>query len=214
MTEESKIEESLCPEATADGKHEWHKYDMPPEQCEGKTHVCVLCGAEKTDLEAAKSEVKVMELQTIDQAKERGEHTEEFHEAQQKAHREAITDEKLSRFLYEVKVAYRRMLGEEVQTTWESVSDEVKQELKGEIFFVRETLSAPHSEDRNFAMHIHDKTFASRLKAGYRYGPIIDHAAREHPDMVTFGMLPEKQRIKLYLGRVLIRLTAGIQAGY
>jgi len=233
----------LCAESV-DGQHDWEKHALPPEQCEGKTHVCVRCGEEKTvawemspcpkaprsqegpkhnwvdDLCThcgAEKEIVVpntMDLQTVDEAKDKGEHTEEFHEQQQKAFKELVTDDRLAKFIYEVKTAYMRMVGEEVQTTWDTVSEQAKTELNQEIHFVRNTLSAPPEQDKVYAMHIHDKLFAARLAAGYRFGPIVNHEDREHPDMVTYGMLPEKQKLKLFLARVLVRLTAGIQAGY
>ncbi len=203
-------EEKLCTE-TVDGKHEWERHELPPEQCEGKTHVCLRCGEEKTEEDAPIPESRTMQLGTIEQAQERGEHIEGEYERRMK---ELVEDKEIVHFLYDVQCAYKRMIGEEVKTTWETLDDSLKDTIYQEIQFVVNTLSAPPSEDRNYAMALNDQYFAARLKAGYRYGPVIDHEERTHPDMVTFTMLPEKQRIKLYFGRVLVRLLAGIRRGY
>jgi hypothetical protein len=63
------------------------------------------------------------------------------------------------------------------------------------------------------AARVHDAWVSQRMSAGWRYGPKRDDDRKEHPSLVSFGDLPERER-QLDRASVTATLSGMLALGY
>ena len=102
-----------------------------------------------------------------------------------------------ARVCHEVNRAYCAAIGDHSQPAWASAPEWQRESAaKG----VRFALGNPSDS--------HESWLAEKRQAGWKYGPVKDPEAREHPCFVPYDDLPIEQRVKDYLFLAVVRAMA------
>lgn len=106
------------------------------------------------------------------------------------------TVEQIARAAHEVNRAYCQALGDLSQPTWEEAPDwQRASAMDG----VRLHLSGDHGPEAS-----HANWMAQKEREGWVYGPTKDPAAKQHPCMVPFHLLPREQKAKDFIFRAVV----------
>ncbi|RBO54779.1 hypothetical protein DSD19_04590 [Rhodovulum sp. BSW8] len=98
-----------------------------------------------------------------------------------------VTDTLVARIAHEVNRAYCQHIGES-QPSWANAPEwMVESALAG----VRAHLDTARSPEESHALWMDHK-----LREGWKWGPVKDPAAKEHPCLVPYDHLPPEQRVK------------------
>lgn len=109
--------------------------------------------------------------------------------------------EQIARIAHETNRAYCATLGDGSQSAWSEAPDWQKESaLKGVQFH----LDAHAVGDVPSPAASHESWLADKEAAGWKYGPVKDTAAKEHPCYVPYKDLPVEQRLKDYLFRAVV----------
>lgn len=100
----------------------------------------------------------------------------------------------IARECHEMNKAYCEALGDLTQLSWEEAPEWQK---KSAIAGVKYRLANPESTPADN----HDNWLREKAADGWKYGPVKDVEAKEHPCFVAYDQLPVEQRVKDYLFR-------------
>ena len=104
--------------------------------------------------------------------------------------------EQIARAAHEVNRAYCQALGDLSQPAWEEAPDwQRASAMEG----VRLHLSGDHGPEAS-----HANWMAQKEREGWVYGPTKDPAAKQHPCMVPFHLLPREQKAKDFIFRAVV----------
>ena len=107
----------------------------------------------------------------------------------------------IARVVHEVNRSYCISLGDHTQTNWEDAPQWQKDSaLKG----VEMHLANPDATARDS----HISWMAEKQEQGWKFGPVKDADAKEHPCMVDYEDLPQEQRSKDYIFRGVVHAIA------
>lgn len=108
---------------------------------------------------------------------------------------EALNIDGISRVCHEANRAYCLMTGDPALPAWDDLDESYRQST-------RTGVNAALA--RNSPEQQHSSWMMERLNAGWKYGPVLDRAAKIHPCLVPYDQLPEAQQRKdaLFLGIV------------
>lgn len=106
----------------------------------------------------------------------------------------------IARIAHEINRAYCAAIGDKSQPAWEDAPDWQKASA---ISGVKAHLETPLTPEESHALWL-------RVKAdeGWKYGPVKDPVAREHPCFVPYEQLPQEQKVKDYLFAAVVRTLA------
>ncbi len=104
---------------------------------------------------------------------------------------------KIAKVCHEVNRAYCQALGDDSQPSWDSAPEwQQSSALNG----VQMHLDNPNATPENS----HESWLAQKAAEGWKWGPIKDAEAKEHPCFCPYAELPAEQRAKDYLFRAVV----------
>lgn len=104
---------------------------------------------------------------------------------------------KIAKVCHEVNRAYCQALGDDSQPSWDSAPEwQQSSALNG----VQMHLDNPNATPENS----HESWLAQKAAEGWKWGPIKDAEAKEHPCFCLYAELPAEQRAKDYLFRAVV----------
>jgi hypothetical protein len=117
-----------------------------------------------------------------------------------------MKDEEVARVAHEVNRAYCQAIGDNSQPAWEDAPQWQKDSaINGVAFHIDNPGAGPD--------HSHAEWLKERAATGWKYGPIKNPDAKEHPCFVPFDELPTEQKAKDYLFRAVVHaLSSGSEA--
>lgn len=102
--------------------------------------------------------------------------------------------EDIARVAHEVNRAYCEAIGDNSQPVWEEAPDWQKDSaINGVRFHLANPNATPEAS--------HEKWMKQKEAEGWKYGPVKNPEAKEHPCFVPYAELPENQKAKDYLFR-------------
>lgn len=103
----------------------------------------------------------------------------------------------IARVAHEVNRAYCAALGDNSQKPWHEAPEWQRlSATKGVEYHLSHPGAGPEAS--------HESWLAEKARTGWKYGPIKNEAAKEHPCMVPFVELPCEQQAKDYLFRAVV----------
>jgi len=103
----------------------------------------------------------------------------------------------IARVCHAANKAWCESNGDHTQKPWEEAEAWQRESAIQGVEFALANPEAPDSAQ-------HDSWVLSKLKAGWKYGPVKDAAKKEHPCIIPFEALPEFQRKKDSLFRAIV----------
>jgi len=100
-----------------------------------------------------------------------------------------MTIDGIAKVCHEANRAYCQTIGDDSQPTWETAPEWQRLSAINGVKFTRDNPSAPPSAS-------HDSWLEEKRAAGWKYGPVKNPEAREHPCFVPYDELPPEQRAK------------------
>jgi hypothetical protein len=109
----------------------------------------------------------------------------------------SLSTEEIARVAHEINRAFCQSIGDETQVPWSvSPSWQKASVINGVIFHQTNPSATPEAS--------HEVWMKEKELSGWKFGPVKDVAAKEHPCMVPYADLPQEQRSKDYLFRAVI----------
>jgi hypothetical protein len=109
----------------------------------------------------------------------------------------------IAKVCHEINRAYCTALGDLSQPAWEDAPDwQRSSAVNGVLFHLANPLAG--------ADHSHNAWLAEKERDGWKYGPVKDPAAKEHPCFVPYDQLPREQQAKDYLFRATVHQLAAL----
>lgn len=105
----------------------------------------------------------------------------------------------IAKVAHEINRAYCEALGDTSQPTWEQAPNWQRDSAINGVRFHLENPNASPS-------HSHESWLAEKAATGWKYGPVKDPEAKEHPCFVPYDELPVEQRAKDYLFRAVVHV--------
>lgn len=103
----------------------------------------------------------------------------------------------IARVAHEINRAYCEALGDSSQPEWSDAPDWQRESaINGVRFHLDNPSAGPE--------HSHESWLDEKEAAGWKYGPVKDPEAKEHPCFVPYEALPVEQRAKDYLFRAVV----------
>jgi hypothetical protein len=105
--------------------------------------------------------------------------------------------ELVAKLCHEVNRAYCQALGDDSQPTWNDAPEwQRSSAINGVTFHLQNPDAGPD--------HSHNNWLAEKSAAGWKYGPIKDPEAKEHPCFLPYADLPKEQQAKDYIFRAIV----------
>lgn len=108
-----------------------------------------------------------------------------------------MTNEQIAMVCHEANRAYCASIGDTSQVRWEDAPEWQRVSAEKGVAFNIENPSAPASAS-------HDSWLDEKRATGWKYGPVKDAAAKEHPCFVPYAELPLEQRRKDALFKAIV----------
>lgn len=116
-----------------------------------------------------------------------------------------MTPDKIAQVAHEVNRAYCQSLGDDSQQKW---GDAPQWQRDSAINGVNFHLSNPSAGPD----HSHNCWMEEKRAAGWKYGPVKNPEAKEHPCFVAYDELPPEQKAKDFLFRGVVHALAEVSA--
>ena len=98
----------------------------------------------------------------------------------------------IARIAHEINRAYCNAIGDHSQVSWEEAPEwQRRSAMVGVAFHIKNPEAPPSAS--------HESWLAEKEREGWKYGPIKDVEAKEHPCFLPYCELPAEQRAKDYL---------------
>lgn len=105
--------------------------------------------------------------------------------------------EQIAQVAHEVNRAYCQALGDFSQAEWDAAPEWQRSSAIRGVTFNIENPGAPPSAS-------HDNWLKQKEEEGWKYGPVKDVEAKEHPCYVPYAELPAEQKAKDYIFRQVV----------
>lgn len=102
----------------------------------------------------------------------------------------------VARVCHEVNRAYCQALGDNSQPAWE---DAPQWQKDSALLGAQLHLGGDHGPEAS-----HESWMAQKLADGWKYGPVKDPEAKEHPCIIPFDQLPKEQQAKDFIFRAVV----------
>lgn len=89
-------------------------------------------------------------------------------------------------------------LGDKTHKSWEASKPWQRESAIDGVRFALEEARTPEQSHENWMRH--------KLESGWKYGPVKDQYAKEHPCLVPYEQLPHEQRLKDKLFVMIVNL--------
>lgn len=107
----------------------------------------------------------------------------------------------IARACHEINRAYCEALGDHSQPSWEDAPKWQKDSaMLGVALHLGNPSAGPEAS--------HESWMKQKLADGWKYGPIKNPEAKEHPCLVSFADLPTDQKAKDYIFRAVVHALA------
>lgn len=107
----------------------------------------------------------------------------------------------IAKVTHEINRAYRESIGEELGPTWEDSPDWQKDSVINGVKL--------HLSDENASTAAsHESWLKQKTEEGWKYGPVKDVEAKEHPCFLPYAELPESQKAKYFIFKQAVHSTA------
>lgn len=107
-----------------------------------------------------------------------------------------------ARIAHEVNRAYCQALGDNSQPAWEDAPEWQRQSaISGVHLHLANPDAGPEAS--------HEAWMKEKVDTGWKYGPVKNPDAKEHPCIVPFAELPREQQAKDYLFRGVVHALKG-----
>lgn len=111
-----------------------------------------------------------------------------------------------AKICHEANRAYCAALGDTSQLPWDDAPQWQKDSaITGVKFIVHNPDAGPSAS--------HESWLAEKERDGWKYGPVKDPEAKEHPCFVPYDELPVEQKAKDYIFGAIVRAALGKLAG-
>lgn len=107
---------------------------------------------------------------------------------------------------HEVNRVYCQSIGDDSQQSWDKAAGWQRDSAIRGVRFALDNPSAPASAQ-------HDAWLSDKVADGWKWGPVKDADAKQHPCMVDYAALPVEQRIKDHLFKGVVRAFATAMEG-
>lgn len=107
----------------------------------------------------------------------------------------------IARVCHEANRAYCAALGDHSQPSWEDAPDWQRKSAKDGVAYAIAHPNASPSDS-------HENWLLEKQRDGWKFGPVKDPAAKEHPCFVPYDQLPVEQRAKDYIFLAIVRSLA------
>lgn len=104
--------------------------------------------------------------------------------------------EQIAMICHEANRAYCISIGDNSQPPWEMAPDWQKDSAKNGVLFHGRELDAGKIPPPSAS---HDSWLAEKAAAGWKYGPVKNPDAKEHPCFMPYDQLPLAQKLKDYI---------------
>lgn len=105
----------------------------------------------------------------------------------------------LAHIAHEANRAYCRSIGDHSQPSWDDAPEWQRESAMNGI---------AGALGGNTPEQSHESWMAEKVATGWKYGPVKDPEAKEHPCMVPYSELPESQRVKDHLYLAVVKAAA------
>ncbi len=105
--------------------------------------------------------------------------------------------EQIAKVCHEVNRAYCEALGDTSQPSWEDAPEWQRSSAVNGVKFHEANPDAGPD-------HSHNEWLAEKRAAGWKFGPVKDPEAKEHPCFVPYDELPTEQKAKDFLFRAVV----------
>lgn len=109
-----------------------------------------------------------------------------------------MTNETIARIAHEVNRIYCQSIGDDSQPVWDNAPDWQKQSAIAGVEYLATNPDA-------LPEHSHQSWLAQKEKDGWVWGFVKDPEKKEHPCMVPYHELPERQRVKDHFFHAVVR---------
>ena len=107
----------------------------------------------------------------------------------------------IARVCHEANRAYCKSIGDDSQPAWDDAPDWQKQSaVNGVLLHLTQPDGTPSCS--------HEEWLKEKERDGWKYGPVKNHEAKEHPCFVPYDELPEEQKRKDALFIAVVRALA------
>jgi hypothetical protein len=104
----------------------------------------------------------------------------------------------IAEFAHEINRAYCEAIGDHTQPKWADLPAHLQ---AGIMMGVEANMDSIMSPEQSHSVWMEEKR-----RTGWKYAPVKNVEAREHPCMVPWDLLPQDQRVKDYLFVAVMRL--------
>ncbi len=108
-----------------------------------------------------------------------------------------MTVEDIAHVAHEINREYCAALGDHSQPSWEDAPDWQKDSARNGVKFHLANHDASPEQS-------HEKWLEQKEAEGWKWGPIKNPEAKEHPCFLPYGALPPEHRAKDYLFRAVV----------
>lgn len=107
---------------------------------------------------------------------------------------------------HEINKAFCESIGDMSQIDWDNAPDWQKNSaIDGVKFHIDNPSASPSAS--------HDNWLKDKIKDGWKYGPVKDPNAKEHPCFLPYEQLPVSQQSKDFLFKQVVHSLKGFIAG-
>lgn len=99
-----------------------------------------------------------------------------------------MTDEQIARVCHEANAAYCVAVGDPALPHWPDLDERYRQSAIKGVQFTLANAPTPQAQ--------HEAWMRERLSQGWQWGSVLDRAAKIHPNLVDYDLLPQAQKVK------------------
>lgn len=99
-----------------------------------------------------------------------------------------MLDSRIAAICHAANSAYCYAIGDPGLPPWELLDYDTQQSLIRGVQFTLENAATPESQ--------HEAWRQTRIGQGWQFGPVLDRAAKIHPNLVPYRELPAAQQVK------------------
>jgi len=112
-----------------------------------------------------------------------------------------VSHDAIGRVCHEANRAYCVFTGDPGLPAWDDLDESYRESTRAGV---------RAAVDGNTPEKSHEGWMTERLAAGWQHGPVLDRAAKIHPNLVPYDQLPDSQKRKDHLFVAIVRALTGV----
>ena len=113
-----------------------------------------------------------------------------------------MRDTQIAQIVHEANRAYCQTLGDESQVPWDNAPEWQRESAVKGIRGIQDgSITKPEQS--------HESWLAEKQRTGWKYGPVKNVEAKEHPCFVPYAELPQEQQVKDAIYFAIVRACLG-----